>query len=100
VNHLFVISQLPRTKDNHAKENATQKIMPPKDEVPVVADENDDQYATKNDDIGCVIDSFDCVACCQFACTDSNDYRNQKSRGKTSNPNQNVGGTAYVLRIR
>ncbi|KAK3055824.1 hypothetical protein LTR09_003058 [Extremus antarcticus] len=47
--------------------------MPPKEEIPVVADENDDTYASKNDDAG-----------------------NTKPRGKTSNPNQNVGGTAHI----
>jgi len=26
--------------------------MPPKEEIPVVADENDDTYASKNDDAG------------------------------------------------
>lgn len=71
--------------------------MAPKEDVPVVADENDDSYADKN-----VAKEFVFLPPCSppymgvwhrlliLCLRNSNDG----PRGKTSNPNYNVGGTA------
>lgn len=60
--------------------------MPPKDPVPVVADEGDDSY-TKDNVTGFVA----CIASLLSPLTGCSD---QGNTGKRSNPNRNVGGTA------